>query len=977
MIEKLERKRRVLVIRFSVRGLLLATLVVASVLAWWSNTVRKQHRVCKTLESFDQIVDWQFEEPSVWVNWLPASVLELYDGHLFKRVTELQINAEFENVLRIPKSLQSEIVDLPYLEEVHFNSVQFDNQDLDWLDRVSRLRAIELWQCSWLGSDPWKLPPNIQTLILYQCSDVDLLIASVGEHRSLEELEFEDCPLFSKTLDCISGCRTLKRLRFNHYANVSIAADDFVRLRELPNLEMLKIELPENSLSIESIKSISQFSRLKALAFPAQGLDDSALEQLSSVKELEEISFTNDPSSATFFENLSKLKNVRSVETNWLSQSSLRSIVVALKSVPNLERIEHTNSKLPIAGLIELARSARSFRGVEELSHPVPSDLTREKLLRLGGQVGNGAIPSSLNLANAFDTAGQWEHASLLNGLQSLTLLNTDVTDNDLLNVSRIESLEELDVSNTPITDKGVRHLTNLKNLKVLSILGCPLSPTFIPTFRRLTKIDVGQCELSTETLCAIAELPNIVEVEVMGVSFPLKAAVAFSKSRSLKILRLTDCFVDTQTMALLSGPTFAVQLVGVGVRLDESDSTQVVTNDNSVESTAVTNSTQANEIEEILLDADYSGTHNFSRVQITDEVFKPDWLLAVRRLAIHGQPITDGVVDKLLQATRIQELDITYTKITDGGIARLVKLPDLGSLAIGGSAITSGSLDSVLEMGDRLRSLEIEDVDLSIADLRKLNSCSRLDSLRLSGTNLTTEEVFQVLELPLLANLTVDGNYFDKHDLAAYRFNRVDYAVTELRLNAFPWTAERLELLRNHLGIADLNLESDSDFSRVFDVASTMPNLRNIWLFEFDKSKLLELPERLSVIPQLKLLCLRQIRVTPETLRWISYFENLEDLDLDGCTFTTQDLSALNRLSRLHSLSLESCGLGDEAIATLNSPQLENLRLRDNKLTDASIAKILSFGGIGIYVGENEFSPAGEFRVQQGSNRPNKFFIK
>ena len=932
-----------------------------------------------------QMVQWEFEEPSFWLSWLPESVLQLNEGHLFKRVIRIEIVPAYEE--RIPRSLQKHLYQLPYLEEIRFQNAEVDNQDLEWLGRVPKLKRIMFDNCRWLDSAPLQLPSKMQALVIEDCSDIDLMIASVGSHRRIKHVQISFCPIHVETLDVISGCQSLKDLTIRHYSAVPIAADGFKRLRNLPNLQSLELDLPNNSISTEAIFAFSQFRNLNSLVFPTRGLDDSALAHLSSLRRLEQIGFTNDPDSTDFFIGISSLKHLKAVKIGCLDQPSLRHLVASLKSVPSLQWIDHCNSrilllgndrcscKLPLAGLIELAKLPK-FLGVQKHVVPAESDFNRETLTRLGGRAGRDAMPTRLLCGSVYDVSGQWKHAALLQGLKQLSLQNTDITDEDLRDIVRIESLNSLDLSNTRLTNEGIQSLASLKNLQELSILGFPLSPTIAQSLSTLTRIKVGGCELSQETLHEIALLPNIICIEMEGTLITEAGAQSLMQSQSLAKLILKDCYASKATMDLLNGPSFTPALECTS--MTEFPPTVNDEPANDIVSKNAPTTVVAQDLDtpgkEFVLDEYFDPAFDFERMQIRDEQFQLHWLSESRKLRIRNKPVTDKAVGIVSQAVRIQELDISGTKISNHGLARLVKLPDLDNLAIGGPLVNSESIALIVEMGDRLRSLKIENASLTRVDLKSLNSLVRLDSLCLTETNLTVGEVLETLNLPRLQHLDVDGISIYRNDLLVHRSNRVEATVSELWLEPHTWTAERMEVLRGHPGITMLTVKVGVDLRSLLEVASTMPKLRrlmflnniNHFMNPFKKVELTELPEQLPTVPQLTSLSLPEVMVTPELLDWIGRHEAIESLVLDGSVFKTQDLSPLNRLKQLQWLNLNNCGLEDEAISSLETKQLKSLDLGLNKLTDASIPAILAIGhSTKLSVESNRITPSEVVRLR------------
>jgi hypothetical protein len=388
-----------------------------------------------------------------------------------------------------------------------------------------------------------------------------------------------------------------------------------------------------------------------------------------------------------------------------------------------------------LAGLIELAKLPK-FLGVQKHGVPADSDFNRETLTRLGGRVRSDAMPTRFLCDSVFDVSGQWKHAALLQGLKQLSLQNTDITDEDLRDIVRIESLNSLDLSNTRLTNEGIQSLASLKNLQELSILGFPLSPTIAQSLSTLTRIKVGGCELGQETLHEIALLPNIICIEMEGTLITEAGVQSLMQSQSLAKLILNDCYASKATMDFLNGPSFKPALECTSMtefppRVNDEPAKDSVSKNASTTVVAQVLDTPG---KEFVLDEYFDPAFDFERMQIRDEQFQLHWLSEARKLRIRNKPVTDKAVEIVSQAVRIQELDISGTKISNHGLARLLKLPDLDNLAIGGPLVNSESIALIVEMGDRLRSLRIENASLTRVDLKSLNSLVRLGSLCITG---------------------------------------------------------------------------------------------------------------------------------------------------------------------------------------------------------------------------------------------------
>ena len=166
---------------------------------------------------------------------------------------------------------------------------------------------------------------------------------------------------------------------------------------------------------------------------------------------------------------------------------------------------------------------------------------------------------------------------------------------------------------------------------------------------------------------------------------------------------------------------------------------------------------------------------------------------------------------------------------------------------------------------------------------------------------------------------------------------------------------------LRNHEQLASLNLQGDSLTDRGIEMLVELPALRSLQIDSTSTSdaalaSIARLPltsltlknTRISIgeLPQLGHLQLRLLQLFDRELTdqdfqtIVQAFPNLEQLKLDGCSFSQSALDSLDGLEKLQVLSLPQTTVNDEGMQSIARLQtLTNLYLDGTDITDESLA--------------------------------------
>jgi hypothetical protein len=245
---------------------------------------------------------------------------------------------------------------------------------------------------------------------------------------ALEELDMEFCKGNSDWLVHLKGCEQLKLLRMG-----------------------------QQTVGKKAVAAIAGFKKLKDLAFVSSATDDSELQTLGRLTELERLCyFGNDKIiRLSFIKSLSKLEDLQLNVPNLEDQAT-----TALEGCAKLRRLILANSpKLtdhcmaPIGKLkhlreLSIGGSEMTDRALEHLQ-----GLAEMRELRIGG---SGVTDDGLVYLQ------RMKHLRLL-------WVGGEITDEGLPHLARFHSLENLQLFTTQVTDAGLPALYGLKKLQLFS----------------------------------------------------------------------------------------------------------------------------------------------------------------------------------------------------------------------------------------------------------------------------------------------------------------------------------------------------------------------------------------------------------------------------------------------------------------------------------------------------------------------------
>jgi Leucine-rich repeat (LRR) protein len=261
-----------------------------------------------------------------------------------------------------------------------------------------------------------------------------------------------------------------------------------------------------------------------------------------------------------------------------------------------------------------------------------------------------------------------------------------------------------------------------------------------------------------------------------------------------------------------------------------------------------------------------------------------------ITSLDVSGTTFSDLSLEQIAGFTKLQALDVSRTKVTDSGLKSLRQMPDLSRLNLEKTRITDKGLKEIAGLKN-LTVLNVGLTTISDAGLQELRACTKITELTIYRTKVTDAGLKNLVPLKALAKLDVSD-------------------ITDAGL-------ENLSFLNN---LRELSLPSSYGSSSVSDTGL----------------------KHLAIHKNLTMLDLRNTNVTPEGLRELAGFKELQELRLS--TVTDRHLRELHRLGLLHLLSFAKSK--DKARAR-SAQDIAYLEFQGTNVTDAGLEEIAGLTSI------------------------------
>lgn len=239
----------------------------------------------------------------------------------------------------------------------------------------------------------------------------------------------------------------LKSLRMVTLSGLQVTDKCFQHLAKIPQLE--SVTLMRCSVSDAGLAELRKLSRLKRIGLFGDSFSADGLKHLDDVRTLESVAIY----AAVGIEELQVLGGL-----------TVRSLY--------LSKVEMSD------GVAEILAAMTGLRSL----HVTLSGIRNEDL----SWVAKSKLSSlSLSIEDSPEFNDEGLGSLRMDGLRTLRLRRTAITDNGIATIAGIESLSSLTISDAPITDKGLLQLAALKKLRTLSLQATQVSEDAIESLKQ------------------------------------------------------------------------------------------------------------------------------------------------------------------------------------------------------------------------------------------------------------------------------------------------------------------------------------------------------------------------------------------------------------------------------------------------------------------------------------------------------------
>ena len=496
--------------RLSVRGLMLAVLIIGTLLGWNLQRARVQREAVSAIRKAGGTVRYRWQsEP----------------GH---GVTRSSARTWWESLMnRLGPDYFASVV------WVGFYGGQDGEPDDGVMAHIAKLDGLEVLDFCPLDFGRPGIP-----------SHRSVTDAGLGHLRKLPQLQHLNLNRTGVRGPGLAQLRGTRRLRWLELRELPIRDDDLVHLQSLPSLEIVK--LSSNRITDEGLAHLSNLTTLKQLHLESRSVTSAGLRHLSRRTELG-LLYLNSPriDSLLPLERLTRLIVVtlkgtaigdadlaiiaRSKDLLILDVSDTQIGDVGLShlaGLSNLHNLDLSNTRITDAGLASLTglsqcRSLRADRtgvtddGVALLSAKLPamkiwhrSTFDREATL---AELRAMRQPKELKLTNILLRDDDLVDLEGATSLESLALRSDGITDDGLSHLVKLTNLRSLDLAARSITGGGLRHLRGMTHLRKLTLRSPKIgSLVEIKPLAGLEALDLDDTSIDDDDLAIVAGIKGL-----------------------------------------------------------------------------------------------------------------------------------------------------------------------------------------------------------------------------------------------------------------------------------------------------------------------------------------------------------------------------------------------------------------------------------------------------------------------------------
>ena len=250
--------------------------------------------------------------------------------------------------------------------------------------------------------------------------------------------------------------------------------------------------------------------------------------------------------------------------------------------------------------------------------------------------------------------------------------------------------------------------------------------------------------------------------------------------------------------------------------------------------------------------------------------------MVELRELDLFNTNVADVGFEHLKELTKLQTLNLSSTRITDAGMVNLTRMPNLQSLNLSETRMGDAGAMSLRNLNE-LREVDLSNTRLTDAGLLYLNGLTKLESLDLRGTKISSKGLKHLTPLKRLQSLKLSSIEINDTDLALMS------GFADLKTLYLGWTK-----------IGDAGLTHIADLKKLETL-----HLNNTIISDAGVA-------HLKKLTQLQSLHLDRNTITDAGLVHLKGFKQLKKLRLVGTEITDEGLVHLKGLSKLESLRMD-----------------------------------------------------------------------
>ena len=276
--------------RFTIRGMLIAMTIFAGLLAWRLHRAHQQREAVKAIRAAGGWVYYDYQnfdsrtgfDPKAR-SWQPAWLPEPLGTDFWHEVHALNMAFHEEPGQRLdnrqaPVNISDQLAHLPHLKFLALTEGSVDDAGMREVARLKDLEVLQYWDAKGItdaGASCLRDMPQLRSVHLGASQIGDAGLRSLAQLKGLERLTLaQGNNITDDGLQALAGHPALETLWLGGTDDrpSSITDAGVVHLSTIPNLK--KLELQRAQVTVEGLKPLSRFGKLRDLYLYGSKADD-------------------------------------------------------------------------------------------------------------------------------------------------------------------------------------------------------------------------------------------------------------------------------------------------------------------------------------------------------------------------------------------------------------------------------------------------------------------------------------------------------------------------------------------------------------------------------------------------------------------------------------------------------------------------------------------------------------------------------